>query len=147
MVDWALQGILMEQTKIWTAASHLLNCHHSFGFGDRCMDFFFLKYSLTTARATSTTSPSSTVAGTLTAFSYSPLLPFSTNSRNTLRSVLPDLVLGIIPRPWMMPPRLAIEPICSLTSLLTEWKSSGGGLAASLPVSADDDGDTNANGR
>lgn len=82
------------------------------------------KYSLTLVRATSTTSVSSTVGGTFTAASYFPCTPFSTNSRRTRRSVLPLRVLGIMPRPWIIPPNDAMAPIWSRTRWLMESNNS-----------------------
>jgi hypothetical protein len=35
--------------------------------------------------------------------------------------------LGIMPRPWIMPPRVAMAPICSRTSRLISLNSGGGG--------------------
>lgn len=87
------------------------------------------KYSLTLPLATCTTSASSTVGGTFTLASKSPFTPFSTNSRSTRRRVFPLRVLGIMFRPWMMPPREAMAPICSRTRVLIDVKSSGVGVA------------------
>lgn len=82
------------------------------------------KYALTTPLAFSTTPISSTVAGTLTFPSKSPFVAFSSNSLNTLLSVLPDLVLGIMPGEAINPPRVAIGPIWVRMRALRSWRSS-----------------------
>jgi hypothetical protein len=111
--------------------------------------YSFTTYSFTTPRATSTTVASSTVAGTLTFSSYFPCTPFSTNSLKHLLSVLPDRVLGIMPRPCIMPPSAAMAPICSRTRPLTSLKSWAGGVAGILSPEepAVDVGWTKAKGR
>lgn len=88
-----------------------------------------VKYSLTASLAFSTTAASSTVAGTVTSFSKSPATACSRISRSTLRSVLPDRVLGIIPGLAMKPPRLAIGPMLWRRRALRSLSRSGGGEA------------------
>lgn len=89
------------------------------------------KYSLILARATVKVDTSSIVLGTATSLSKSPRMAFSTISLRTRRSILPDLVLGIIPLPWMMPPSEAIAPTWPRTNCCISLTTSSLGAAGS----------------
>lgn len=87
------------------------------------------KYSATFCLATSMTAGSSIVAGYWTSLSYSSWTAFSTSSLRTRRSVFPERVLGIMPLPWIIPPRDAMPPICCRTRCWISLKSCASGIA------------------
>lgn len=91
---------------------------------------FWAKYSLIFSRATSTTEASSTVLGTVTSLLKLPCTPFSTSSFRTLRRLLPERVLGIMPLPCMIPPREAIAPTWRRTKLWISAEISADGIAS-----------------